>query len=299
MSTTPVLGIPYIASQQNQPEVTHNTAIDMFQVLNGTGVISVGLNTPPASPNEGDGYIIGPSPTGVWAGEENKIAFFLNSQWVIVPGVDDNGTPIAMGADQEGLRIWDKDTDDLYIWTDRGVSPGLFEWRTRSLIATDFAGFSKQYINNVSNAANTTSCTAATDITLPMAGDGTNNFTSPSVTTGKLEFDATFNSSNGGFIVDQVNQYTNYSIRITVENLGTNTTVRLLAFLVFDKTDPATGVTITSANVTAPAGQEISSTLTFFDGDIEAIYVKINSDNTRNFQLNGVYLVGWENQDGG
>lgn len=299
MTTSAVLGIPYIAGQQNQPEVTHNEALNMFQALTGTGVISVGLNTPPGSPSEGDGYIIGASPTGAWAGEANKVAFYLSSQWVIVPGNDSNGTPITMSGDQEGLRVWDKNTDDLYIWTDQGVSPGNYEWRTRTLIATDFSGFSKQYIRNVSNAANTTSCTAATDIDLPIVGDGSNNFASPSCTTGKNEFDATFNSSNGGFIIDQVSQYTNYTMRITVENLGTNTTIRLLAFLVFDKTDPSTGVQITSENITAPASQEISTDLQFFDGGIEAVYVQINSDNTRDFQLNGVYLVGWENQEGG
>lgn len=44
------------------------------------GVISK-LSTPPASPTNGDRYIVASSPTGVWIGHENDIATYDNNAW--------------------------------------------------------------------------------------------------------------------------------------------------------------------------------------------------------------------------
>jgi hypothetical protein len=43
------------------------------------------LSTPPSSPAAGDRYIIGASPTGVWAGRPNEVAEWRGGAWVIVP----------------------------------------------------------------------------------------------------------------------------------------------------------------------------------------------------------------------
>jgi hypothetical protein len=116
MSTSADLGIVYIAGQQAQPEVTHNTALNQLQILQ-TGVISAGLNTPPGSPTQGDTYILGASPTGAWAGRANCLAGYFGTSWVFVPGNDSAGTPIALGARQEGLTVWNKATDSNVIWS--------------------------------------------------------------------------------------------------------------------------------------------------------------------------------------
>lgn len=115
MTTSADLGIYYLAGQQAQPEIIHNSALNQFQVLL-SGVISVGLNTPPGSPAQGDTYILGASPTGAWAGRANCLAGYFGTGWVFVPGNDSGGTPIAMGARQEGLRIWSKADDKTYVW---------------------------------------------------------------------------------------------------------------------------------------------------------------------------------------
>jgi len=116
MTTSADLGISYIAGQQAQPEITHNTALNQIQILQ-TGVISVALNTPPGSPAQGDTYILGASPTGVWAGRANCLAGYFGTAWVFVPGNDSNGAPITMGARHEGLKVYSKADNALYVWS--------------------------------------------------------------------------------------------------------------------------------------------------------------------------------------
>lgn len=126
MSTSPDFGLPYIAASQAQPEVTHNEAISLLQALLN-GVIDRGVNTPPGSPSEGDAYIVGSAPTGEWTGRANCIAVFFGTGWLFVPGNDENGDPIAMGARQEGMRVYVRDEDLLYAWIETG-SPPAFAW---------------------------------------------------------------------------------------------------------------------------------------------------------------------------
>lgn len=101
--TTPVLGIPEIAMQQQQPEVTHNTAVLLLQAtVYGAKAIQ---NTPPGSPAAGDVYIVGTSPTGAWAGRANAVAVYYGG-WKFLPDRNSAGAVIAMGAAQRGMRIW-------------------------------------------------------------------------------------------------------------------------------------------------------------------------------------------------
>lgn len=116
MTTSPDLGIIYIAGQQAQPEITHNTALNQLQILQ-TGVISVGLDTPPPSPAEGDTYVVGASPTGVWSGRANSLAGYFGTAWVFMPGNDSSGAVIAIGARHEGLKVYSKADNALYVWS--------------------------------------------------------------------------------------------------------------------------------------------------------------------------------------
>lgn len=121
MTTTPDLGIPELAQSQALPEITHNEALVLVQALLN-GVIDKDLSTPPVSPTEGDSYIVNagggsPAASGAWVGRDNSIAIFWAGSWRFVPGVNDAGTPITMSARQEGLRVYVRDEDALYIWT--------------------------------------------------------------------------------------------------------------------------------------------------------------------------------------
>lgn len=115
MTTSADLGLAYIAGQQAQPEITHNEALNQLQILQ-SGVISVALNTPPGSPTVGDTYILGASPTGAWAGRANCLAGYFGTAWVFVPGNNSAGSPITMGARHEGMMVYSKADNALYVW---------------------------------------------------------------------------------------------------------------------------------------------------------------------------------------
>jgi hypothetical protein len=82
-STTPRLGLPYIAAGQASPEVALATALNRLDCLTQGVVQSVGTNTPPGSPAQGATYILGASPTGAWAGRANDVAYYVGTGWVI------------------------------------------------------------------------------------------------------------------------------------------------------------------------------------------------------------------------
>lgn len=87
MASSPNLGIPYVEQGQSQKEVTMNEAITILDAVIGGGVLDKDLSTPPGSPVAGSRYIIGPSPTGAWAGKANQIAYYFSGGWrYIVPG---------------------------------------------------------------------------------------------------------------------------------------------------------------------------------------------------------------------
>ena len=116
MVSTPDLGIPELAQQQANPDVTHNEALQIIQALL-KGVVDRAVNTPPGSPTDGDAYIIGAAPTGAWAGRANAIAVRVGTVWRFIPGNDDAGSAIAIGARHEGLTLWVNDENVRYTWS--------------------------------------------------------------------------------------------------------------------------------------------------------------------------------------
>lgn len=116
MTTTPDLGIPLVASQQAQPEVTHNEAIIILQTLS-KGVLSIGDTAPPGSPDEGDAYIVGTAATGAWNGWDDHIATWYSGAWLFLPGYDSDGSQIAIGADQAGLEVFVVDEASRWRWS--------------------------------------------------------------------------------------------------------------------------------------------------------------------------------------
>lgn len=76
------LALPYIMPSQAQKHVTHNEAIRMLDAVVQLSVLSETQTAPPASPDAGARYIIGPDPTGDWSGKHNQIAAYQDSAWM-------------------------------------------------------------------------------------------------------------------------------------------------------------------------------------------------------------------------
>ncbi len=103
MTTTPNLALSYIASAQAQKEVTHNAALNDLDFLAKPSVIDYTLSTPPAAPNTGDAYIVGPSPTGAWSGFANYMAGYYGG-WVLK-------APVA------GWMVWSRNGNRVLYYT--------------------------------------------------------------------------------------------------------------------------------------------------------------------------------------
>lgn len=120
MTTTPKFGIPLISSQQAQPEVTHNQMVLVLQAIVGGAIAK--QNAPPGSPADGDCYVVGSAGSGAWSDHDNAVAIFFGG-WIFVPGVDDDGVIIDMGADQAGLQISIGGTPSIWtgsVWKSAG-----------------------------------------------------------------------------------------------------------------------------------------------------------------------------------
>lgn len=103
MATSPNLTLSYLVSSQAQKEVTHNAALNDIDFLAKTSVLDTTLATPPASPSNGDAYIVAASPTGAWSGYAGSVAGYY-SGWVFK-------TP------QAGWTAWTRGTSRLLYYT--------------------------------------------------------------------------------------------------------------------------------------------------------------------------------------
>lgn len=104
MENSPILGLPYIAAGQAQKHITHNEAIRSLDAIVQLAVLDRDTVNPPASPNEGDRYIVAALATGAWAGKDNQIAAFQNSGWMFY-------------APLEGWLSWVTNENQLYVFS--------------------------------------------------------------------------------------------------------------------------------------------------------------------------------------
>ncbi len=82
MDITANLNLPYIMAAQAQKHVTHNEAIRALDALVMLAVMDRDLATPPASPDEGDRYLVAASATGAWSGNDGQIAAYQDGAWI-------------------------------------------------------------------------------------------------------------------------------------------------------------------------------------------------------------------------
>ncbi len=81
---TPLLSLPLILPAQAQKHVTHNEALRLLDMLVQLAVIDRTRTQPPALPVEGDRHIVDSPATGLWAGQEGRIAAFWGGTWAFL-----------------------------------------------------------------------------------------------------------------------------------------------------------------------------------------------------------------------
>jgi hypothetical protein len=97
--------VPFISPSQAQKHVTHNDAIEVIDSLIQRLAKDSSLSSPPASPAQGDIYIIASSPaaTGLWSGQENSLARFDGSVW-------------KFSVPQDGWQVYDQTSGNFMIF---------------------------------------------------------------------------------------------------------------------------------------------------------------------------------------
>jgi hypothetical protein len=78
---TPRMGLAILPPTPAQPQVTHNEALHQIDALTDICLLGKFVNAPPASPSDGDTYLLGGAPTGAWSGQAWKLAYCLDGGW--------------------------------------------------------------------------------------------------------------------------------------------------------------------------------------------------------------------------
>lgn len=153
-------------------------------------------------------------------------------------------------------------------------------------------GGSIMYARNVSNAANTLNCPVGVDTIIPLTGDGNNNFnTRNAEIDGRVTFDDAYNSGKGGIILNRIHHDSYIECRLTYVYLGSSNAEAVFKVrLVSNLADPNSGVIISNQPVVIKTDKEQTSFLSFYGGDIDAIYPLVEPDSTSDFQINGFLI---------
>lgn len=110
--TSARFGLPLLAAGQAQKEIFHNEALTILETLVQPVAQTLGDNDPPATPQEGESWIVGASPTGAWAGQAGAVGTWTSGGWRFITPlngmamwVEDQGVPArySAGAWQPGI----------------------------------------------------------------------------------------------------------------------------------------------------------------------------------------------------
>lgn len=81
---SPRLGLPLLATGQAQKELWHNEALALLDLAVQATVEEIDRIAPPAAPQPGQCWIVGPAPTGDWRGQAGAIAGWTAGGWRFV-----------------------------------------------------------------------------------------------------------------------------------------------------------------------------------------------------------------------
>ena len=103
MNETDHLRLPYIMAAQAQKHVTHNEALRTLDAVVQLSVLDRDLTAAPASPADGDRYIVASGATGDWAGHDLELAAYQDGAWMF-------------HAPKAGWIAWIEDETGAVVW---------------------------------------------------------------------------------------------------------------------------------------------------------------------------------------
>jgi len=118
-SVTPRLGLPLLFAGQAQKEVFVNEALAILDGITHAAVEGE-LASPPATPPDGQAWLIGAGASGEWAGRTGQVALRQSGQWLFL-------------LPRDGLKVLDRSTGQ-----DRRRAGGA--WQTPSVPAAPSGG---------------------------------------------------------------------------------------------------------------------------------------------------------------
>lgn len=107
---TAKLELPYLLPNQSQKHVTVNESLRRLDTLVLTAIEGRGSVEPPAAPVDGEAWLIGEAPVGLWEGMASRLAFWADGAWYFeVP--------------KAGWRVYDKAESALILYDGAAWSP--------------------------------------------------------------------------------------------------------------------------------------------------------------------------------
>ena len=96
-ATSPRLGLPFLFSAQAQKEFYINEAHALIDSLMHPAIEGE-ADTPPATPSDGECWLVGSSPNGEWTAQAGTIACYQSGTWLFAAPCD-------------GMRAFDRSRD--------------------------------------------------------------------------------------------------------------------------------------------------------------------------------------------
>ena len=108
--TSTHLGLPYLLAAQAQKHVTHNEALRILDAMVQLSVLDRTRTIPPAGPADGDRHLVASGATGIWAGWDLNVAFWVDGVWMrLVP--------------RQGWLVWIAAEQAFAVWNGSAWEP--------------------------------------------------------------------------------------------------------------------------------------------------------------------------------
>lgn len=101
-NTTPRFGLPLLFAGQAQKEFFVNEAHALVDALLHAACEGE-TATPPATPAEGETWLVASGASGAWAGEDGKLAAFQSGTWLFA-------------SPNDGMRLFDRATGQVLLY---------------------------------------------------------------------------------------------------------------------------------------------------------------------------------------